>query len=69
MSCRSLCYRAFVSLPDGIWKIIDEELKGTIGGADSEIIRNIVVGFLTDNGYLSSSQTPKGVSSVRKRGD
>lgn len=49
--------RALVSLPDGVWTIIDKELKGTIGDGDSEVIRNIVVSHLTEKGYLMK---PKG---------
>lgn len=44
--------RALVSLPDGVWKIIDRELKGKIGDGDSEVIRNLVVTHLTEKGYL-----------------
>jgi hypothetical protein len=44
--------RALVSLPDGVWKIIDEELKGKIGDGDSEVIRNIVISHLMEKGYL-----------------
>jgi hypothetical protein len=32
--------RALVSLPDGVWTIIDTDLKGQIGDGDSEVIRN-----------------------------
>lgn len=49
--------RALVSLPDGVWQVIDKELKGTIGDGDSEVIRNIVVSHLTEKGYLMK---PKG---------
>jgi metal-responsive CopG/Arc/MetJ family transcriptional regulator len=49
--------RALVSLPDGVWKIIDKELKGKIGDGDSEVIRHIVVTHLTEKGYLLK---PKG---------
>ena len=44
--------RALVSLPDGVWKIIDNELKGQIGDGDSEVIRNIVIAYLTEKGYM-----------------
>ncbi|HET7643063.1 MAG TPA: hypothetical protein VFK40_06115, partial [Nitrososphaeraceae archaeon] len=37
---------------DGVWKIIDKELKGQIGDGDSEVIRNIVIAYLTEKGYL-----------------
>jgi metal-responsive CopG/Arc/MetJ family transcriptional regulator len=44
--------RALVSLPEGVWKVIDEELKGKIGNGDSEVIRNVVLSYLTERGYL-----------------
>lgn len=44
--------RALVSLPDGAWSIIDNELKGQIGDGDSEVIRNLVISYLTEKGYL-----------------
>ena len=46
--------RALVSLPEGVWKIIDEQLRGEMGDKDSEIIRNIVIAFLTQQGYFAS---------------
>jgi metal-responsive CopG/Arc/MetJ family transcriptional regulator len=49
--------RALVSLPDGVWKVIDGQLKGKIGDGDSEVIRNIVIAYLTERGYLLE---PKG---------
>ena len=42
--------RALFSLPDGVWKIIDNELKSQIGDGDSEVIRNIVIAYLTEKG-------------------
>jgi metal-responsive CopG/Arc/MetJ family transcriptional regulator len=44
--------RALVSLPDGVWNIIDTDLKGQIGDGDSEVIRNLVIAYLTEKGYL-----------------
>ncbi len=44
--------RALVSLPDGVWNIIDKDLKGQIGDGDSEVIRNLVIAYLTEKGYL-----------------
>jgi hypothetical protein len=35
--------RALVTLPEGLWAIIDAEMKGKIGDGDSEVIRNIVI--------------------------
>ena len=48
--------RALVSLPEGVWKIIDSELKGKVGDGDSEVIRNIVISYLTERGYLLKPQ-------------
>ncbi len=48
--------RALVSLPDGVWKVIDEELKGKIGDGDSEVIRNLVITHLAEKGYLLPSK-------------
>lgn len=44
--------RALVSLPDGVWNVIDNDLKGQIGDGDSEVIRNVVITYLTEKGYL-----------------
>lgn len=53
--------RAFVSLPDGIWKILDKDFKGKMGEGDSEVIRNMIVAYLSDRGYFV---TKKGGNSV-----
>lgn len=47
-----LSRRALVSLPEGVWRVIDEQLKGKIGNGDSEVIRNIVTAYLLERGYL-----------------
>lgn len=44
--------RILVSIPDGTWKIIERKLKGKIGEKDSELIRNIVLAYLSEKGYL-----------------
>lgn len=49
--------RALVSLPDGVWKVIDHELKGQVGDGDSEVIRNVVIAYLTEKGYLMKPKT------------
>lgn len=36
--------------------MIDEELKGTLGDGDSEVIRNLVIAHLTQRGYLLPSK-------------
>jgi DNA-binding MarR family transcriptional regulator len=47
-----LSRRALVTLPEGVWKVIDEQLKGKLGNGDSEVIRNIVMAYLLERGYL-----------------
>ena len=54
--------RALVSLPEGVWKVIDE-LKGTLGDGDSEVIRNIVIAHLSDKGILLPSFKVEGIAS------
>ncbi|GIU71304.1 MAG: hypothetical protein KatS3mg003_0783 [Candidatus Nitrosocaldaceae archaeon] len=44
--------RVYVSLPDGIWDILDKDFKNRIGESDSEVIRNIVIAYLSDRGYF-----------------
>jgi metal-responsive CopG/Arc/MetJ family transcriptional regulator len=49
-----------VSLPEGIWSIIDNDLKGFIGDGDSEVIRNLVISYLMEKGYLTKSKKSDG---------
>ena len=37
-----------VSLPEGIWNIIDNDLDGLIGDGDSEIIKNMIFKMYRD---------------------
>lgn len=53
--------RALVTLPDGVWRVIDEELKGNLGDGDSEVIRNLVIAHLTEKGYLLPSKEQPGL--------
>jgi len=48
--------RALVTLPEGVWKVIDKQLKGSLGDGDSEVIRNLVIAHLTEKGYLLPSK-------------
>ena len=48
--------RVLVSLPEGTWKIIDKELKGKLGEKESEIIRNIVLAYLSEQGYMKKKE-------------
>ena len=59
--------RAFVSLPDGVWKIIDENLRDQMDEGDSEVIRNIVISYLSDKGYFVSDKSTVGNTDVDER--
>ncbi len=48
--------RILVSIPDGTWKIIEKDLIGKIGEKESEVIRNIVMAYLSEKGYLKSKE-------------
>lgn len=49
--------RILVSLPEGLWNIIESDLKGKIGEKDSEIIRNIVVAYLSEKSYIKAKKS------------
>ena len=40
-----------VTFSDGQWKLI-EKLKGAIGDTDSEVVRNIVISYLSEKSYI-----------------
>lgn len=44
--------KALVALPDQAWDIIDRELKGKLGTGHSDIVRSIVLAYLSEKGYL-----------------
>ncbi|MCL4519319.1 MAG: hypothetical protein M1587_08995 [Thaumarchaeota archaeon] len=44
--------KALVALPDQAWDIIDLELVGKLGEGHSDIIRAIVLAYLSEKGYL-----------------
>src|SRR5436309_1523360 len=48
--------RVLVTLPEGIWKLMRNDLRGKIGDGDSEIIRNIVLTFLTEKGFFAPAK-------------
>jgi len=40
-----------VTFSDGQWKLV-EKLKGAIGDTDSEVVRNIVISYLSEKSYI-----------------
>jgi hypothetical protein len=39
-------------LPEGIFSIL-KELKGKLGESDSEVVRSIVIAYLSEQGYMA----------------
>ena len=52
--------RTLVSLPDELFEIMKTKLMGKFGESDSEIIRNIVIAYLSEKGYLSNKVEKSG---------
>ena len=46
--------RITVNLPDELWEIIETNLKGKMGNRDGEVIKNIVIAWLSEKSYLKS---------------
>ena len=49
--------RILVSIPEGAWKIIEKKLKGKLGESESELIRNIVLAYLSEKSYINSESS------------
>ena len=45
--------KALVALPDAVFDLMDTELKGKFGTGYSDIIRTIVMAYLSEQGYLA----------------
>ena len=49
-----------VTFSNGQWKLI-RKLKGTIGETDSEIVRNIVISYLSEKSYVKEEVTKNSI--------
>lgn len=47
-----------VTFSDGQWRLV-EKLRGTIGETDSEIVRNIVISYLSEKSYVKEEALKK----------
>ena len=45
--------KIIVSLPDGIVEILNKEVIGKVGEGHSDTIRNIIINWLGEQGYLA----------------
>jgi len=48
--------KILVGIPEGIYEVIQKELKGKLGKTDSEVIRTIVIAYLSKEGYLKKEE-------------
>jgi metal-responsive CopG/Arc/MetJ family transcriptional regulator len=48
--------RTLVSLPDELFDIMRTKLKGKFGESDSEVIRGVVIAYLSEKGYLQNEE-------------
>lgn len=46
--------KILVSLPDGIVNLLDKELVGKIGEGYSDTLRQIIINWLSEKGYLTN---------------
>jgi metal-responsive CopG/Arc/MetJ family transcriptional regulator len=49
--------KVLVALPDKVWEIFENELKGKMGQNYSEIIRGIVLAYLSEKGYMDKEKS------------
>lgn len=61
--------RAFVSLPPRVWDVIDADYKDKIGTGDSEVIRVIVMMYLSEKGYFLNEKDFETIEEVRSKLD
>lgn len=54
--------RTLVSLPDELFEIMRTKLKGKLGQNNSEIIRGIIIAYLSEKGYLRNEEPPEEIS-------
>lgn len=58
--------RVFVSLPDEIWNILKKDFA-KMGESESEILRGIVVAYLSDRGYFVNQKGYVDAKDVKDR--
>lgn len=53
--------KILVSFPEGVFEIV-RGLKGELGESDSEVVRNIVVAYLSEQGFFNKMRI-RGIAS------
>jgi hypothetical protein len=53
--------KILVSLPDGIVEILDKEIIGKFGEGYSDTLRNIIMNWMSEQGYLAKTGKVKDI--------
>jgi|Deesub1362A_J573_1020465.scaffolds.fasta_scaffold00342_53 hypothetical protein len=51
--------RITVTVPEGTWEVIETNLKGVMGDKDAEILRNIIISWLVEHGFIKKKEVGK----------
>ena len=51
--------KILVSLPDGVVEILDKEIIGKLGDGYSDTLRNIIMNWMSEQGYLAKDGKQK----------
>jgi hypothetical protein len=54
-----------VTFSDGQWRLV-EKLRGAIGDTDSEVVRNIVISYLSEKSYIKEQVSNKDMERLSK---
>jgi hypothetical protein len=57
--------KILASFPAGVYETL-RSLKGELGESDSEIVRNIVIAYLSEQGFFSQTSV-KGIASQKRK--
>jgi hypothetical protein len=47
--------KILVSLPDGVVEILDKDIVGKLGEGYSDTLRNIIMNWMSEQGYLAKT--------------
>ena len=56
--------KILVSLPDGVVEILDKEVIGRLGEGYSDSLRQIIMNWLSEQGYLAKGGKEKNIEAL-----
>jgi hypothetical protein len=54
-------------LPEGVWNILKRDYMDRVGDSESEVIRNIVIAYLSDKGYFINSKGQEDAQEIKDK--